>query len=86
MNQAAELVIPGGRLIYATCSVFPSENEDQIAWFLENHPEFKVLPVPEVWQNAIGTDSPTDTAFLSLTPARHGTDGFFAAVLEKAAP
>ncbi len=84
MTQAADLVIPSGRLIYATCSVLPAENEEQIAWFLENHPDFKVFPVPEIWQAAIGTDCPVDTPYLSLTPARHDTDGFFAAVLERA--
>ena len=87
MTQAADLVIPGGRLIYATCSVLPSENEDQITWFLQSHPDFKALPVPKIWQTAVGTDCPaTDSigdTYLSLTPARHDTDGFFAAVLEK---
>ncbi|MBT7954594.1 MAG: RsmB/NOP family class I SAM-dependent RNA methyltransferase [Rhodospirillaceae bacterium] len=87
MTQAAELMIPGGRLIYATCSVLPAENENQITWFMENHPDFKVLPVSEIWQAAIGTDYPEnfygETPYLSLTPARHDTDGFFAAVLEK---
>ncbi|MDP7100484.1 MAG: rRNA cytosine-C5-methylase, partial [Rhodospirillales bacterium] len=87
MTQAADLVIPGGRLIYATCSVLPSENEDQITWFLESHSDFKALPVPKIWQAAVGTDCPdTDSigdTYLSLTPARHDTDGFFAAVLEK---
>jgi 16S rRNA (cytosine967-C5)-methyltransferase len=92
LNKAADLVIPGGRLIYATCSVLPEENEDQIAWFLEQHPDFKALPIADVWQATIGTDCPSNAispginngTYLSLTPARHDTDGFFAAVLEKA--
>jgi 16S rRNA (cytosine967-C5)-methyltransferase len=87
MNQAAGLVIPGGRLVYATCSVLPDENENQITWFLENHPEFKVIAMPEVWQAVLGTPCPDNAisngTYLSLTPARHDTDGFFAAVLEK---
>jgi len=89
MNQAASLVLPGGRLIYATCSVLPDENENQISWFLEQHLDFKALSVSEIWQTKIGTECPADATlnntFLSLTPARHGTDGFFAAVLEKSA-
>jgi 16S rRNA (cytosine967-C5)-methyltransferase len=88
MTQAAGLVIPGGRLVYATCSVLPDENEDQITWFLENHPDFKVIAMPEIWQAVLGTPCPDNAisngTYLSLTPARHDTDGFFAAVLEKA--
>jgi 16S rRNA (cytosine967-C5)-methyltransferase len=88
MNQAAGLVIPGGRLIYATCSVLPDENEAQITWFLEKHPDFKVIAMPEIWQAVLGTPCPDNAisngTYLSLTPARHDTDGFFAAVLEKA--
>jgi len=83
MNQAADLVIPGGRLIYATCSVLPAENEDQITWFLKNHSDFKALPVSDVWQSTIGLDGSAESTYLSLTPARHDTDGFFTAVLEK---
>ena len=87
MNNAAGLIIPGGRLIYATCSVLPDENENQIAWFLDQHPEFKVLNIAEIWQSVLGTDCPanaiSNSNYLSLTPARHDTDGFFAAVLEK---
>ncbi|MBT3990963.1 MAG: RsmB/NOP family class I SAM-dependent RNA methyltransferase [Rhodospirillaceae bacterium] len=88
LDKAADLVIPGGRLIYATCSVLAPENEDQIAWFLESHPDFKALPIAEIWQATLGTDCPSNAiineTYLSLTPARHDTDGFFAAVLEKA--
>lgn len=87
MIQAADLILPGGRLIYATCSVLSEENEDQITWFLEQRADFKVLPISEIWQAVIGTKCPDsavkDGTYLSLTPARHDTDGFFVAVLEK---
>lgn len=85
LESAARLVRPGGRLVYATCSLLPDENEDQVARFLEAHPDFAVLPMPEVWAATVGTEPPGPGPFLSLTPARHDTDGFFAAALERRA-
>ena len=40
LDQAAARVKPGGRLVYATCSILPCENEDRIARFLDSHPDF----------------------------------------------
>ena len=87
MNQAAALIIPGGRLIYATCSVLPDENERQLEWFLEQHLNFIAIPIPEIWKTTMGSICPENAVsqgtYLSLTPAKHNTDGFFAAVLER---
>lgn len=83
LDSASRLVKPGGRLVYATCSMLNDENDDQVAAFLETHPDFKVVPMPEVWHETVGTAPPGTGPYLSLTPARHGTDGFFAAVLER---
>ncbi|MEI6558392.1 MAG: RsmB/NOP family class I SAM-dependent RNA methyltransferase [Rhodospirillaceae bacterium] len=85
LDSAARLVRPGGRLIYATCSMLAEENEDQIAGFLEGHAEFMPLPLPELWRAVFGTPSPLEGPWLRLTPARHDTDGFFAAVLVRRA-
>ena len=86
LGQAARLVRPGGRLIYATCSLFAPENAGQVAGFLEHHPGFKPIPVSAIWRS-VGLDGPcpSDGDDLVLTPARHGTDGFFVAVLERRA-
>jgi 16S rRNA (cytosine967-C5)-methyltransferase len=65
LGSATRLVKPGGRLVYATCSILPRENEEQMDWFLSNHSEFKCAEK------------------LRLFPHEHGTDGFFAAVLER---
>lgn len=73
LASAARLVKPGGRLVYATCSVLSEENEAQVTAFLAANPGFALVP--------------QDVAdFLSLTPLQHGTDGFFAAVLQRTAP
>jgi 16S rRNA (cytosine967-C5)-methyltransferase len=80
LEAASRLVRKGGRLVYATCSVLLEENEAQVAAFLAGHSEFSVVPLARVWDQAPGGGD-----FLSLTPLRHGTDGFFTAVLERAA-
>ncbi len=80
---AAPLVREGGRLIYITCSVLAEENELRADAFLASHGEFAAMPVSEIWPETVGGPCPADDPFLSLTPARHGTDGFFVAVLER---
>jgi 16S rRNA (cytosine967-C5)-methyltransferase len=79
LASAARLVKPGGRLVYATCSMLPQENEEQVATFLTAHPAFHVVALREAAPQLTDSDHPD---YLSLTPARHGTDGFFAAVME----
>ena len=81
LASAARLVKPGGRLVYATCSVLPQENAAQVTAFLAAHPAFRALPLAEL---APGLAGLAEAGHLSLTPARHGTDGFFAAVLQRA--
>lgn len=73
LNKAAPLVKPGGRFIYATCSLLPDENEAQIEAFLKAHEDFEIAPIAE----ELGSP------FMRLTPHRHNTDGFFAAVLTR---
>ncbi|CAA7612905.1 RsmB/NOP family class I SAM-dependent RNA methyltransferase [Magnetospirillum sp. UT-4] len=85
LASAARLVKPGGRLIYATCSVLAEENETQMQGFLAAHPEYTVRPVPDLWPALVGTECPVTGPYLRLSPLAHGTDGFFAAVLERAA-
>ena len=90
LDSAARLVKPGGRLIYATCSLLPSENAVQVTSFVKDHPEFTLLPVADVWADTVGRMpegpvSPTTDRLLQLTPAGHETDGFFVAVLERTA-
>jgi len=81
LDQAANLVRKGGRLVYATCSVLAEENEEQVSGFLARHAQFTVVPCTACWP--FGAHPPVAGVFLSLSPHRHGTDGFFAAVLER---
>jgi 16S rRNA (cytosine967-C5)-methyltransferase len=82
-DAAQSLVRNGGRLVYATCSLLEEENEAQVTGFLLRHPAFHVVPLAQAWP--LDAPLPNGGDFLSLTPARHGTDGFFAAVLERGA-
>jgi 16S rRNA (cytosine967-C5)-methyltransferase len=84
LDIAAELVRPEGRLVYATCSLLPEEDEDQVAAFLGRHPDFTPLPLAEAWAAAGMTGvPPAEGNFLVTSPAQHGMDGFFAAVLQR---
>ena len=83
LDTAQSLVRKGGRLVYATCSLLEEENEAQVTSFLLRHPDFAVVPLDRSWP--LEQPPPNSGAFLSLTPARHGTDGFFTAVLERTA-
>lgn len=84
LAQAARLVRPGGRIVYVTCSLLAEENEDRLAAFLADHPDFTLVsPVPpglpgldRFVTNLIGLGQA-----LRLTPASAGTDGFFVARL-----
>jgi 16S rRNA (cytosine967-C5)-methyltransferase len=121
LDDAAPLVRKGGRLVYATCSLFPEENEGQVAAFLARHAAFALVPLARAWPqgaphgapagvessgvgapgmgppptgpSSVGPSSvgppnvgpPCGGEMLALTPRQHGTDGFFAAVLERVA-
>ncbi|MBT3790903.1 MAG: RsmB/NOP family class I SAM-dependent RNA methyltransferase [Alphaproteobacteria bacterium] len=78
LNRAANLVKPGGRLIYATCSVLDCEGADQMNAFLSLQPDFEIMPVAQIWSEADPTSD-----FLRLSPFSNDTDGFFVAVLSR---
>lgn len=86
LESACRLVKPGGRLVYATCSLLREENEAQVESLLAARPDFAVLPVGPIWSERLGGQPPAPGPFLQLLPARDGTDGFFLAVLERRAP
>lgn len=88
LHSASVLVRKGGRLVYATCSLLAAENEDVVSAFLAKHPEFALLPAVDLLRRqsieiaAGGPDGDGDR-YLRLLPHRHGTDGFFSAVMER---
>jgi 16S rRNA (cytosine967-C5)-methyltransferase len=81
LAAAAGLVKPGGRLVYGTCSFLREENEAIVDTFLAGHPDFALGDVQAILARQ-KIDLPSGQ-LLHLTPHEHGTDGFFAAVLER---
>jgi 16S rRNA (cytosine967-C5)-methyltransferase len=77
LESVATLVRPGGRLVYAACSIEPEENEGVLVPFLERHPEF-VSEGPPSWAEPFRADD-----FVRIDPARHLGDAFFAARLRR---
>jgi 16S rRNA (cytosine967-C5)-methyltransferase len=85
LDGAARLVKFGGRLVYATCSLLDEENDGIVQGFLASHPDFELVPMHKVLAEQRISLEMGD--YLKMLPHKHGTDGFFAAVLErKAAP
>ncbi|RJG01822.1 RsmB/NOP family class I SAM-dependent RNA methyltransferase [Noviherbaspirillum sedimenti] len=78
---AARLVKAGGRLVYATCSLLDEENQAIVEQFLASHEDFSLVPMHEVLAEQKIALEMQD--YLQLTPQRHQTDGFFAAVLQR---
>lgn len=90
LAAASRLVKPGGRLVYATCSLLREENEDVVSDFLATHTDFEIMPAHEILARrqislpgASGARDHLDGLALRLLPHRHGTDGFFAVALER---
>lgn len=81
LAAAARLLRPGGRLVYATCSILGEENEGIVDAFLATHTDFRRLSAQDVLAaQGIVIDCGED---MRLSPQKHGTDGFYAAVLER---
>jgi 16S rRNA (cytosine967-C5)-methyltransferase len=81
LASASRLLKKGGRLVYATCSILPEENQHIVQAFLTSHPDFVMIPVgPVLRQQKIELEA---LDYLELRPHIHNTDGFFAAILER---
>ncbi|MDD5179800.1 MAG: RsmB/NOP family class I SAM-dependent RNA methyltransferase [Gallionellaceae bacterium] len=82
LSAASKLLKPGGRLVYATCSLLHEENRAIVDAFLASHPGFTLRSAGDIFAQQL---IPLETGeCLQLLPHLHGTDGFFAAVMERA--
>jgi 16S rRNA (cytosine967-C5)-methyltransferase len=83
LRAAAALVSPGGRLVYATCSLLETENDEIVDAFLASFPEFEAAQAAAALarRGVVVPDAASAGGHLRLLPHRHGTDGFFAALL-----
>lgn len=90
LDSAARLVKPGGRLVYATCSILREENEDIAEAFALAHPEFEPLQASELLEQlkveqaaSLCSGGESGGQYLRMWPHLHQTDGFFAAIWVK---
>ena len=88
LEKARAMVVPGGRIIYITCSVLASEGPQLIKQFLANAPEIELADIADIWADTIGKllavvlAHQVEDGLLQLLPGRDGTDGFFIAVMQ----
>ena len=82
LESAAQLLAPGGILVYATCSTEPEENEEVVQKFLAKHPRYSLSDCREVLPEH-GTALVDSTGFFRTKPGQDDLDGFFAARLKK---
>ncbi len=87
LERAARLLKPGGTLAYVTCSILPDENDKQIKAFLNRNPRFTPVDAEQRAEKALSSPvygvEAVNKLGLLLTPARHGMDGFYIAILLK---
>lgn len=82
LAKAAGLVRAGGRVVYATCSLFTRENEEVIDAFIAENPGWSIIPVKERL-GAGRAEAVSRGPYLGMLPQVHGSDGFFAAILQR---
>ncbi len=82
LENVQAYVKPGGRLVYSTCTVSPAENQDNVRWFLQQHPEYRLCDIRPLLCGQL-QDGVRDGGCLQLLPGVHKSDGFFIAIMEK---
>ena len=81
LRKAASAVRPNGSLVYAVCSILPSEGKDQVEAFCAENRGWRVLSAEKAWHATVRKEAPFTGPHMLLTPRHHRTDGFFAAIL-----
>jgi 16S rRNA (cytosine967-C5)-methyltransferase len=83
IDDGARHTKPGGRLVYVTCSLLRSENEDVIEAFVNRQPGFRRRSAAEIWHSTTGSEPPPGMAeYFRASPLKTGTDGFFVCIMQ----
>jgi len=84
LERFEKCVKPGGKLVYATCSLYPDENENQVEAFLKAHTDYEITPIDQAWKEAgFSGNPPAQGKMMRLSPLQSGTDGFFCTVMKR---
>ena len=83
LDNCARYVRRGGRLVYATCSILPEENEMQVQAFLERHPEYAAEEIPASIRALYPAGARQGSLGLQLLPGLDGDEGFYMAALKR---
>jgi 16S rRNA (cytosine967-C5)-methyltransferase len=82
LDDGARHTKSGGRVVYATCSLLPSEDEDGIAAFLGRNPDFRVIPAAAIWRElGLAQTPPGMGEYFRASPLKCATDGFFVCIM-----
>lgn len=84
LKVVQEYVKPGGTLLYSTCTINPAENQDNVHWFLKEHPQFELIDIQDRLCKELQKDV-KEEGCLQLLPGVHKSDGFFIACMRKKA-
>jgi len=82
LKENIPLLKPGGRLVYATCSILPEENEEQMEFIMKTWPQLKPVSIPDTVRNLNIPIKPVDTPWLRIKPQDFDTDGYFVGIFE----
>lgn len=85
LSNAAKMIKDDGILVYSTCSIEPEENEENLKWFLEAHPNFKLESLAPYASKQCNFKDQLEQGFVQLLPTQHGVSGFFVARMKKTA-
>ncbi len=83
LDAAAKTVVAGGRIVYSTCTIAGTENEEVVRAFLAAHPDFRPADLRPFLPAALREEPGAAAGALQLLPSRHGTDGFFLARFDR---
>jgi len=83
IDDGARHTRPGGKLVYVTCSLLPSENEDVVSAFITRNQEFRIIPAETAWRELLGDPPAFVNRYFRGSPLASATDGLFVCIMAR---